>query len=312
MRQIRLNKNKRGFTLIELLFSITFISILALTIVVITMNILADYRRGLTIKQINTTGNDLIDDFRAAIADSSAKSILDLCASVYKDQATNQSCQDDYAYSFINLVRIADVEIGDDKSENHKVVKDVPVYGAFCSGTYSYIWNSGYFFGENYSVNTSKATFKYTDVYDGTEKTATDFRILKVKDPSRTVCVSQKMAHETGAVYFKNTSLRRILKSDFVVDNNYGKIVENPVELLVGVNGKNDLALYEFNISQPAQDPTTRNTFYSGTFILATVTGGINIKASGNYCATPAEYDIENFDYCAINNFKFAIQASGE
>ena len=39
------------------------------------------------------------------------------------------------------------------------------------------------------------------------------------------------------------------------------------------------------------------------------------MKTAGNYCVPPKDYnkkDYANFDYCAINKFNFAVQATGE
>ena len=51
--------------------------------------------------------------------------------------------------------------------------------------------------------------------------------------------------------------------------------------------------------------------FYAASFILGTRRGGINIKQVGNNCKPPSDFD-SNLDYCAINNFNFAVQAGGE
>ena len=90
----------------------------------------------------------------------------------------------------------------------------------------------------------------------------------------------------------------------------YPPISEEPVELLGGEN--NLLVLYDLSAAIPAQSNASNNLFYSVSFILATVTGGIDVKATGNFCATPENYELENFDYCSINKFNFAVQATGE
>ena len=71
------------------------------------------------------------------------------------------------------------------------------------------------------------------------------------------------------------------------------------------------LAIYDLYVSTPAESVAKNNLFYSVSFILGTIQGGINITKSGNFCATPDDYGIENFDYCAINKFNFAAQAVG-
>jgi len=320
---------KQGFTLVELSFSLAFIASLSLALVVITLNLTSSYQRGLVLKQVNTTGNSLISDFKAAIANSSAKNILDACSLKYdKDSSNQNACLGDHAYSFMNVERLAKVKVGKENTPGYKEISKVPVFGAFCSGSYSYIWNSGYLLdNESYTVEgVSAASFKYTvaneDYTSGTEKTISNFRLLKIVDPSRAVCASAiDSASTTNAgnkPYLSRIQLTgnaggHRISSNFEIDPNvYGYISEDPIDILA-TSGSNELALYSLLIDYfPAQDSTSRNIFYSGSFILATILGGINIKADGNYCATPSGYDIEYFDYCAINKFNFAIRASGE
>ena len=88
-------------------------------------------------------------------------------------------------------------------------------------------------------------------------------------------------------------------------------IYDDVVELL-SADGNNNMVLYDLSAAAPAYNGLNNALFYSMSFVLGTVQGGINVKASGNFCATPDEYTIENFDYCAINKFNVAVQAIGE
>ena len=63
-------------------------------------------------------------------------------------------------------------------------------------------------------------------------------------------------------------------------------------------------------MATPATNDLGKASFYSVSFILGTVQGGINVMSSGNFCKAPEEDD-SNFDYCAINKFNFAAQATG-
>ena len=242
---------KKGFTLVELSLSIAFIAILSITIVLIITDMIATYQRGLVLRQVNTVGSEIIDDIRASIASSSAKTI-----------------EDDAFYK----TKIATVTIGKEDTS-------VAVSGAFCTGKYSYIWNSGYFFAEKVKT-VQKATLEGYD---------SDIKLLKVQDANRDICKNYNEA-----------------------DNKFqhSNIFDADPEELLGTESSSNLALYDFYIADPAQDDQSKNALYSGSFILATIQGGINIKTSGNYCTPPGGYD-ENFDYCAINKFNFAMQANG-
>ena len=77
-------------------------------------------------------------------------------------------------------------------------------------------------------------------------------------------------------------------------------------------NSENNLALYDMSVFAPAVHKLTSSAYYSGTFILATLRGGININSTGEYCSDPPDNLNTDFAYCAINKFNFAMQANGE
>ena len=89
-----------------------------------------------------------------------------------------------------------------------------------------------------------------------------------------------------------------------------GTLENDPIELLAN---DRSLALYSLEPVAIAEGENQNSIFYSMSFILGTVQGGVNIKASGNYCSTSGgtSSGVENFDFCAINKFNFAAQATG-
>ncbi len=331
------NKAKQGFTLVELSFSVVFISILALMVVFVSMNMSNIYQKGITTKEINTIGNTLIDDFRAAIANSSAKNLADICLTNYKYSSESsigqaitgdkeqQKCNEDDAYSSIYTVRMGTVKI-DDKDV------DIPLYGAFCSGVYTYIWNSGYFFNDTYRIENAKPvtiTMRTVDFPDGKTYGSEEhpIKLLRISDPSRSVCMSKvREVHEKAKgknddelKYYKNDSAEYLNyaytweNENFDISNlKYYSTIYGEVSDLITGHKYNNLALYDLKLYRPAQDTISRNIFFAGSFILASITGGANIVAESNYCAVPNDYTIENFNYCSINKFNFAMQASGE
>ena len=318
----RLKRNKTGFTLVELSISLAFIAVLSITIALITTHMISSYQRGLVLKQVNSSGSEIVEDLRSAIAGSSAKSIVEMCETVYKSDGTTSDysdCKADNAYRFTNIKSESVVTIIGAKDGGGDETITAPLYGAFCSGTYSYIWNSGYVLAKDknkYSINgfsyntdgttTATAVFKYHVIGEENPRTITDFRLLKILDPSRSVCVAK--VREGGSY----TSDSETFGSTFVVGEGYGRFEEPATDLISSV-GNNDLAIYDLDIfSTLSENSLTGNVFYSGSFILATIAGGVNIKTSGNFCTTPDEYAGDDFDYCAINKFNFAAQAVGE
>lgn len=291
--------NKQGFTLVELSLSLVFIAILSLAVALVISNTIASYRRGVTLNQVNTVGMDVVDDMRAAIQGSSTKPIASDCLTYYERESEQKRCEGDEGKSFVSVVRRAEVKVGG------KSIGVVPVYGAFCTGTYTYIWNSGYFFDiSKYKVGggSRKASLEYNG---GKDKIDNDFKLLKVRDDSRSVC-----ANAVGAVDDKYDETATISDTFSMGDFDLGS--EGAIDLLKSDEGSGGLALYDMSVTVPTESSAMNALFYAVSFILGTVQGGVNINATGNFCATPNDYNAENFNYCAINKFNFAAQATGE
>ena len=275
--------SKKGFTLVELSLSIAFIAILSITIALIINDAISTYRRGLTLNQINTAGMDLVDDIRTAVQNSPASPPSSNCKSGKDDFQKN--CEEDSGMRLMNITKTGKVN----KIEN------TPLYGAFCTGAYSYIWNSGYLFLEG--DNNNRATYNVDGDYEEEKlpEEWSNFRLLKVEDRQRDVCKSILPEEYSGEV----------IASEFK-----GKD-KNPVVLLAN-DGSSPLALYSFTSALPAVNGLENAAFYSMSFILGTVQGGINVMSMGNFCEAPESFSsAENFDYCAINKFNFAAQANG-
>ena len=326
------NKYRNGFTLIELALSMVFVGILSLAIALVITDTVASYRRGLTLNQVNTTGMDIVDDMRTAVQNSSSKTASSLCARYYSglsNEAVKNKCEKADAYSYIYYVKKTTMWINDKREEN------VPIYGAFCTGTYSYLWNSGYYesddavFAEKNSREWATLTYNldgvvspvtiYGTAREGKQNDINNdkpFRLLKVRDTYRGVCASLSRPY-TGTAYRDNyLTNNEIVASGFSGDFTmvgYGTVSadEPPVDIIM-TDKTYDLALYDLYVAPVAESTTQKNAFYSASFILGTIGGGINILANGKSCATPSDYAAENFDYCAINKFNFAVQIGGQ
>lgn len=307
---------KKGFTLVELSISIAFISILAITVILIIRDTVASYHRGLMLGQINTAGVDITDEIRATVQASPSRSLVSECARVYSGEGNAlKDCENDGAHNFVSVVRLASLRNG---------TANVPVFGAFCTGNYSYIWNSGYFWNEDTElnpVNIAKATLRYTDGNGADQTIDSDFRLLKVQDEARSVCISATKGGDSkryNVQDLRNTDNTTLINSsgsnvfDIRAKNDgtgYGKVFEEPVEAMP--IGESSLALYDLSVATPAATSDNSVMLYSVSFILGTVQGGMNVKSNGNYCGTPSDYGAL-FDYCAINKFNFAVRATGE
>lgn len=255
MRRI---KAKKGFTLVELSLSLVFIGVLSLTIALIINNAVSSYRRGVTLNQVNTVGMELVDDIRGALQ-ASPPDRDKICGD-------NDGCKKAY-------IQHEESILIDGKKET------VPMYGAVCTGKYSYVWNSGY------AVNNNGEK-----VIVGEDS---DFRLAKWDDPitesdKETIC-----SMSDGST--NNFTLPDKAKNK---------------EILLAEDDENPLALYDFVVQPPAVGPKGDTAYYTASFILGTVQGGININATGDFCKAPKDSG-GAFDYCAINKFNFAAQATG-
>ncbi len=329
-----MNKSvKTGFTLVELSLSIVLIAVLSIIVISMINNAVSAYHRGLILNQVNTVGMGLVDDMRSAVQSSPGRFDYESeCQSAYEgtgNETALNNCVNDKGRKFMLIRRYATVWRG-----GTKLGEDAPVFGAFCTGEYSYIWNSGYFFNtDDFAVQTSASIRGKTKLVfrnsGGTYQTVSDFKLLKIKDENRAVCKLAAGAGASTPVYWSDLQAETSLNSDTVfnfeaacksVSNLSAEICgamdENTLDTeLIGENlGYGGLALYDLSAQAAASSAGTNNLFYSASFILGTLQGGINVMASGNYCVTPGDYNnsaVENFDYCAVNKFNFAAQASG-
>ena len=305
-------RRREGFTLIELSFSLVFISILSLTVVVVIANAISAYHKSITLGMVNETGMSIVDDIRASIQASSPNSISGRCEYIYGATTAGDACRKDNGNGFVSVTKRDQVKIDGVDYDNF------PVYGAFCTGTYSYIWNSGYFYNGTLDRD-KRARLEYKNSSGTIETIEDDFRLLKVKDKERAVCVAA-LRVENGRVMSTynvedindSESFFMLVGKGLIRENEEIVIDEPPVELL-SENNAGGLAIYDLTVAFTEQDGPTKNIFYSSSFILGTLEGGVNIMASTNNCKAPEDYtgDGGKFDYCAINKFNFAAMANG-
>ena len=301
-----------GFTLVELTLAMLFIGLLSISIVLIISNTVSAFQRGMKLSRVNATGTDLVDDMRASIQSSSARGLVNTCytnvfaSGVPLGQEQREKCVNDNAKNYVAVSKIAKIKI-------NGVEEEVPILGAFCTGSYTYIWNSGYFEAENVTFNerTNKewAKIRYRDGGDIKEYPATGakpFRLLRIQDEARVFCLAA--VDNTGNSYeLPRNGISNVFDISTI---SYGSLRDDIVDLLPPDSG-NDLAVYDISVARPAVSENGDNAFYSVSFILGTVTGGVNIVANGNACVAPNDIMPGNYNYCAINKFNFAVQVNG-
>lgn len=262
---------KSGFTILELALAMAFVSFLLLAIGFAMVQVSVVYQKGLTIKAVNSTGREIIDEF--------SRTIL---ASKYNEDNAH------FEYTFTEKTDKVEVN-GDDK--------EVQLYGAFCTGTHSYIWNTGYALDlpDKPENENKKAVFIERKGGDGSadiSHSQPSFRLARVSDTGREICI--RHANRIG------TSEENIFDSEKA---------SNFVEILSP--SENDLVFYNFTMFKPAYHGGTGHALFAGSFILGTSAGTIDITLPGNFCTDKPGNFATDFTYCSVNKFNFAARATG-
>lgn len=296
---------KSGFTMVEVMLAIACISILMIAVVILINNLISIYRKGTTVKAVNSVGRSLVENFTSAITVAPPVDTIDLC----ENYATNNlaECRASRAYKFIFQANYD----ADGHQQN----------GVFCTGNYSYIWNTYYGLKAGDS-NMLSLVYLSTD---NEEKNipGDQLRLVRIQDPSYRVCTSivDKNYNSTLA---PNTVIDI---TEVATGGGSGTLIDNPIpnpETGILNTFETDLAFGEFTVFPISQDAVTLRTFISGTFILTTVRGDVDTMASGDYCQaginkfhgdvgdSGSTFDLgAEFNYCAINKFNFAARTAG-
>lgn len=303
-------QTKSGFTMIEFTLATAFISLLLIGISVITSNIITIYQKGLALKAVGSVGRGLVEEFTTSINSAPSVDTASLCSS-HVNSVNYDTCKKDNANNFIFQHKL-----GRRVAPGNETDTEVQIGGVFCTGNYSYIWNTYY----GTEDGGSPLSLVYYDAanYSPTLRNTTrldDFRMIRLKDPSYRVCSAV-----TGADYKSNINSTSEIDITHLT-NGRENIIETPEQGFLN-SFDLDLQIYELTMFPISQDLVTLRTFMSGTFILATERGNINIERSGDYCdvehrdpnqeTTTALFDLgSEFTYCSINKFNFAARTAG-
>jgi len=318
-----MEQDLQGFTIVEFSLATAFIATLLISITVVAGMVTQIYQKGLTLKSINSTGRGLTDEFTSNINAAPSVDTTSLCNSYFKSGSTSveasiSDCKEDYANKFIFQERTGTYVDNTDREEkeNH----EVQLGGVFCTGDYSYIWNTYYGLNRNTASKASAMKLTYLK-NDGTDeiKPLGNFRLLQVYDPTYRVC-SALVSADDG---YKKDLMQ--VDGDGTLEVNITKLangnnnpIPDPVDGLLTASDVN-LQLYELTVFPISQDAVTLRTFMTGTFILGTERGNVNIERSGDYCDVQSYTDDNGelltvgseFTYCGINKFNFSARTAG-
>jgi type II secretory pathway pseudopilin PulG len=174
--------------------------------------------------------------------------------------------------------------------------------GIFCTGFYSYIWRQADFLTNSPLTGSVRVN------------NSPDYRLLKMRDVGRRLCDRDLLTSSAGLTC--NNASRLTCQVGGI--NNLAPAIfgfSNQVELIS--SGGMELALFSFDIFEPARSNITGHVFYAGSFILGTPRGA-RTDASGalfstDACHPPVDTAVDKFDfqYCSINKFNFAASSLG-
>ncbi len=267
--------NKKGFTLIELSIGIAFIGVLLLGIASMILHLSSIYQKGLSLRAVNASGQQIIEDIEKALNSASYAADIsrtDTNNDGYIDDIENKAALSQYFYEAIDP---------DDGLQN---------YGAFCLANYTYVWN----------------TARTIEANKGVTIKGVRYRLARFPDPNHIQCNK-----EPGLDADDNPIVSVASANGAESVNIEPQTATDPVELIT--KDEVDLALYDFSVLPATQSVTTKQAFVSISFILATLKGGVNIKANGDFCqgSDVSEYNDYDFDYCAVNKFNFSVRTGG-
>lgn len=304
MKKPNTAKTKSGFTIIEVSLVTAFMAMLMIAIATVTTSISALYRKGVTLKAVNSVGRNIVSELTTGINSAPSIDSTSLCTTLIPklNQGARDECMKNNAYRYI-------YQTWEDAHTDPvtKATGRIQYAGVLCTGDYSYVWNT--YYGQDVGKTLSVL---YLDS-SGHKQVKKDFKLLRFKDKTYLACSTN-------------------------VDNSYNYDLANNPELNVtelknGTPNKISsfrdnflyssdipLSLYELTVFPVSQDSVTLRSYFSGTFILATERGEVNIVRGGDYCNVE-EFQGDTasnlldlgseFNYCGINKFNFAARTAG-
>lgn len=312
---------KKAFTIIELMLAMSFLGTMLVGIASLTMRITNIYQKGLALRSINANGREIISDLTRTL--NASRVNITINPEVPDNGEVTQE--------LINAAR-ADYFI------STKDTEDRQLGGVFCTGDYSYVWNTA----DNLRIaraNEQLKQKKYNDasisnainngvyvIAAGNPRQYTIPKFARFQDKDRRACAHTEDIDGISKQYEPATdSEEGSIKPDsaFLFDLGEDRTLDAVNELIE--DNESDLAMYNFTVFPATQHATTKQIFYSGMFILATYRGGVNIKSNGDFCEGSdsaegvrdtlqgsSEMTMNDFDYCAVNKFNFSARATGE
>lgn len=320
-KNLDLKSSKQGFTIIEVSIAMAFIAVLLIVIALIISGIMTTFQKGVTLKSVNNVGRNLISEFTNAINLAPSIDSTSLC-NVYTEESHSSECISNNAYKYIFKERAgqaADTATGVSS-------EGIQYFGLLCTGKYTYAWNTyygikaGQYLKLKYQTSTSGPEITIPSP-SASEKDI--FRLIRFEDTTYNACTQFVSSTYQDQSTFTSTTQAAPTIDMTKLANGVPLAMPTPQEgFLESSESDINLDLYEFVIFPISQDVVTLRSFFSGTFILATNNGDVNIMRTGDYCdphsagfddgKTSSTLNLgSGFNYCGINKFNFAARTAG-
>jgi len=284
-------RSKKAFTIIEFMLAMTFLAVLLMGIATVTMQILEIYRKGLALRAVNAVGRDILNDMTRTISGSPIVENINPEASGVDIGGNKNITENDIMKAYRSYYSEVIDSYGNTAEDDGM---NVQWGGIFCTGSYDYVWNTAPAIRmAREDAENIKNMFTINGKY---------YKLARIPDKDRSNC----------AVDPDNDNKLKTTK--YSTEENNDDLVVSLIS-----DDDSDLALYDFVVLPATQNNKTGQIFYSGMFILATMRGGVNIMTNGDFCtgtetmySSEVESTNQEFNYCAVNKFNFAMRATGE
>lgn len=285
-----MEEQKKGFTIIELMLAMALLGTMLVAIAALVMRVTGIYQKGLSLRAVNTNGREIISDLTRTI--TSSPTHLKVNPDYTNNEITGKNLKTSLANYYLSV-------------ENTQHTEQYS--GVFCTGSYSYVWNNAQTIANSRDTddNNDENLFKI-EYKEGPNTREYIPKFARFADAERFACAANE--DTSGNANFTPVSM--------LIGHDRSMTMDDITELIN--NDEIDLAMYNFRILPAVQNETTKQIFFSGTFILATIRGGVNIQSNGDFCTGDKEtteddeFSLNNFDYCAVNKFNFSARATGE
>ncbi|MCL2085710.1 hypothetical protein FWH09_02125 [Candidatus Saccharibacteria bacterium] len=293
---------KKGFTIVETMLAMAFVGLLLVAIAVLVRNVGETYAKGITVKNVNESARNIIDDLSRSIAASPTFGSMDVRSNGY-DETGARGCLSE-AGGFIpesdpRFPADCNIGYGVDAFNFNATAYYNHSRRRFCTGLVSYVWN----LHPSVVAAQAAAGIGSTDPnwidprgIDNNEINTWNgnaVRLVKVVDFNRDYC-----ALDAG----DPSGLRR----PHIRDR------DSPVELINAA--EENLILYNFVVFEIEEGQNINRingqVFYSGSFVLGTM-GGVQLTGMNPECTVPSEAVEMQEYYCSVNKFNFSQRAMG-